>query len=50
MTSLEMIQYKRTADMESLYLMLNNEEAIYTMARHGRASGKTFAYRQGCQL
>lgn len=31
MTSLEMIQYKRTADMESLYLMLNNEEAIYNL-------------------
>lgn len=31
MTSLEMIQCKRTADMESLYLMLNNEEAIYNL-------------------
>lgn len=31
MTSLEMIQYKRTADMESLYLMLNKEEAIYNL-------------------
>lgn len=34
MTSLEMIQYKRTADMESLYLMLNNEEA--RMRKDGR--------------
>ena len=31
MTSLEMIQYRRTDDMESLYLMLNNEKAIYNL-------------------
>lgn len=31
MTSLEMVQYKRTEDMESLYLMLDNEEPIYSL-------------------
>lgn len=31
MTSLEMIQYRRTDDMESLYLMLDNEKAIYNL-------------------
>lgn len=31
MTSLEMVQYKRTDDMDSLYLMLGNEEPIYSL-------------------
>jgi hypothetical protein len=31
MTSLEMIQYRRTDDMESLYLMLDNEKTIYNL-------------------
>lgn len=31
MTSLEMVQYNRTADMESLYLMLNNDSSIYEL-------------------
>ena len=31
MTSLEMLKYKRTEDMESLYLMLDNESSIYEL-------------------
>lgn len=31
MTSFEMVQYKRTDDMQSLYLMLDNEEPIYSL-------------------
>lgn len=31
MTSLEMIQYRRTDDMKSLYLMLDSEKAIYDL-------------------
>lgn len=31
MTSLEMVQYKRTDDMDSLYLMLANESSIYEL-------------------
>lgn len=31
MTSLEMVQYKLTDDMDSLYLMLKNESSIYEL-------------------
>ena len=31
MTSLEMVQYKLTDDMNSLYLMLKNESSIYEL-------------------
>lgn len=31
MTSLEMVCYNRTEDMENLYLMLNNERVIYDL-------------------
>ncbi len=31
MTSLEMMRYKRTEDMERLYLMLDNERPIYDL-------------------
>lgn len=31
MTSFEIVQYKRTDDMESLYLMLKNESSIYEL-------------------
>lgn len=31
MTSLEMVQYKLTDDMDSLYLMLKNEGSIYEL-------------------
>lgn len=31
MTSLEMVRYKRTEDMENLYLMLDNERPIYNL-------------------
>ena len=27
----EMVQYKRTADMEELYLMLNNDSVAYDL-------------------